>query len=230
MLGRLRQEFPDVDLDRYVLFATLRTFDDLAAGPCSEMVYVHSKLLIVDDRVAVVGSANVNDRSMRGDRDTELGVVVDAPESVKKLRTRLWRAHLGMAPREADGGLAVDVRPHQRRWDRSLEDPSNLDTWRDVVDCARTNSALVEAAFDLAAWDDVATLEDAKASLGLGRVSKRVAGKPGSEMRAAEERAVRNTLERVRGDLCALPERFLHGESLEPGVLARLFVGRRLFQ
>ena len=36
------------------------------------MVYVHSKLMIVDDRYVILGSANINERSMAGDRDTEI--------------------------------------------------------------------------------------------------------------------------------------------------------------
>ena len=31
--------------------------------PVSELIYVHSKLLIVDDDVAIIGSANINGRS-----------------------------------------------------------------------------------------------------------------------------------------------------------------------
>jgi phospholipase D1/2 len=34
-------------------------------------IYVHSKLMIVDDRVVICGSANINDRSMMGDRDRQ---------------------------------------------------------------------------------------------------------------------------------------------------------------
>jgi phospholipase D1/2 len=33
--------------------------------------------LIVDDRIALIGSANINDRSMLGSRDSELAVVVE---------------------------------------------------------------------------------------------------------------------------------------------------------
>ena len=40
------------------------------------MVYVHSKLLVADDSVAIVGSANINQRSLAGSRDTELAVVM----------------------------------------------------------------------------------------------------------------------------------------------------------
>ena len=32
-------------------------------GPVTEMVYIHSKLMIVDDCKMIIGSANINDRS-----------------------------------------------------------------------------------------------------------------------------------------------------------------------
>jgi len=41
----------------------------------SQAIYVHAKVMIVDDRTALIGSANINDRSLLGDRDTELSVV-----------------------------------------------------------------------------------------------------------------------------------------------------------
>ena len=42
----------------------------------TEQVYIHSKMMIVDDDVLLVGSANINDRSLLGSRDAELAVVV----------------------------------------------------------------------------------------------------------------------------------------------------------
>lgn len=36
----------------------------------------HSKFLLVDDRYAQISSANMNDRSFAGDRDSEVGVTV----------------------------------------------------------------------------------------------------------------------------------------------------------
>ena len=44
--------------------------------PVSEIVYVHSKLMIVDDKKVILGSANINDRSMNGNRDSELAVLI----------------------------------------------------------------------------------------------------------------------------------------------------------
>lgn len=38
------------------------------------MVYVHAKGMIVDDEYVVVGSANINQRSMAGTKDTELAM------------------------------------------------------------------------------------------------------------------------------------------------------------
>lgn len=43
------------------------------------MVYVHSKLMICDDAVAIVGSANINMRSLAGTRDTEIGALLFQP-------------------------------------------------------------------------------------------------------------------------------------------------------
>jgi phosphatidylserine/phosphatidylglycerophosphate/cardiolipin synthase-like enzyme len=38
------------------------------------MIYVHSKMMIVDDEYIIVGSANINQRSMDGTRDTEIAI------------------------------------------------------------------------------------------------------------------------------------------------------------
>merc|ERR1719510_2579395 len=37
-------------------------------------MYVHSKMMIVDDAYIIVGSANINQRSLAGTRDTEMAV------------------------------------------------------------------------------------------------------------------------------------------------------------
>ena len=42
--------------------------------PKTEIIYVHSKIMIVDDNITIIGSANINDRSMLGARDSEIAV------------------------------------------------------------------------------------------------------------------------------------------------------------
>lgn len=59
------------------------TFFDTAKEPPQNKIvealakkYVHSKLSIVDDLYVLVGSANINDRSLLGDRDSELAALI----------------------------------------------------------------------------------------------------------------------------------------------------------
>lgn len=64
----------------YLTFFSLRTYQPCRAdktaggarGMVSEMIYIHSKIMVIDDHVAFIGSANINDRSMLGSRDTEV--------------------------------------------------------------------------------------------------------------------------------------------------------------
>ena len=45
-----------------------------------EIIYVHSKLMIVDDLHVICGSANINDRSMLGKRDSEVASLIKDEE------------------------------------------------------------------------------------------------------------------------------------------------------
>ena len=42
----------------------------------TELIYVHNKMMIVDDNTVIIGSANINDRSLLGERDSEIAIVV----------------------------------------------------------------------------------------------------------------------------------------------------------
>lgn len=48
----------------------------------TELLYIHDKLMIVDDRVVIMGSANINDRSQLGNRDSEIAMIVEDTEMV----------------------------------------------------------------------------------------------------------------------------------------------------
>ena len=80
------------------------------------MVYVHSKLMIIDDEFVILGSANLNERSLAGDRDAEIcvalfaddGKVEDCKKIIEKLRTDAWARHLGAdnVPKQAPETVA----------------------------------------------------------------------------------------------------------------------------
>ena len=143
--------------------------------------------------------------------------MVDGPQ-VKDLRVKLWRAPLG---------IRDSPRPHLSRSSLDVTDVTTC--WQSVIEAAKTNTTLIEACFDLRPLDDVATLEDAKTAVGLGCVSRRLANLEG-EAREKVIREIANTLGGVRGDLCAFPVKFLGADALDPPLLGRLVVGRKLFQ
>ncbi len=74
---------------------------------------IHSKLMIVDDRLAYLGSANLSNRSMRV--DSEVGLVIDAAgrddvaQALTALRNRLLGEHLGVGTAALERRLAGDA-------------------------------------------------------------------------------------------------------------------------
>jgi len=79
----------------------------------SELVYIHSKVMIVDDRRVIMGSANLNDRSQKGNGDSEIALVVEDEDMINStmngvpypvarfaatLRRQLYKEHLGLIP------------------------------------------------------------------------------------------------------------------------------------
>ncbi|CAI0471977.1 unnamed protein product [Linum tenue] len=59
------------------------------------MIYVHSKGMIVDDEYVILGSANINQRSMEGSRDTEIAMGAYQPQHTwaRKQRNPLGQIH-----------------------------------------------------------------------------------------------------------------------------------------
>ena len=111
IFGRLRRA--DIDGEDYISVYGLRGWGKIGEQDqlVTEQVYIHAKIMIVDDRVAIIGSANINERSMRGNRDSEVAAIVrdtdqceitmaGKPFMVGKfahtLRMRLQLEHLGV--------------------------------------------------------------------------------------------------------------------------------------
>ncbi|RHN39261.1 putative phospholipase D [Medicago truncatula] len=57
------------------------------------MVYVHSKLMIVDDMYILIGSANMNQRSMDGKKDTEIAIGCFQSQDELEKQTNLGDVH-----------------------------------------------------------------------------------------------------------------------------------------
>ncbi|KAI7828836.1 hypothetical protein BC939DRAFT_443074 [Gamsiella multidivaricata] len=96
---------------KYISFYGLRNWAKFGEKFITEQVYIHAKMMIVDDRIAIIGSANINERSMLGNRDSEIAAVVrdqdyidstmnGVPYKVSRfahtLRMNLMMEHLGL--------------------------------------------------------------------------------------------------------------------------------------
>jgi phospholipase D1/2 len=111
IFGRLRAA--GIDPEEYIQFYSLRQWGRIGPNKAlvTEQLYIHAKCMVVDDRVAIIGSANINERSMLGNRDSECAAIVrdtdmlwsrmnGQPYQVGRfphtLRMRLMREHLGL--------------------------------------------------------------------------------------------------------------------------------------
>ncbi|GMH81392.1 hypothetical protein TrST_g1950 [Triparma strigata] len=157
LLSRLADLFPDVeDWTEYISFYNLRKWGMLKGSvPVMEEIYLHDKLVIVDDRTVLLGSANINDRSLLGTRDSEIAVLLHDANTIKtkmggeeweaggfahSLRCRLWREHLGMLVGGGGGGEGAILDP------KVVEDPlgDGFQTFRFI---ATANRKIYESCF-----------------------------------------------------------------------------------
>ncbi|KAI8891245.1 phospholipase D/nuclease [Backusella circina FSU 941] len=117
IMERLREY--GIDPDQYINWFSLRNHGQIKVEETederhkyvSELLYIHDKLMIVDDKIVIMGSANINDRSMAGNRDSEIAMIIEDTETIPSymdgkeyqaakfahtLRMQLWKEHLGL--------------------------------------------------------------------------------------------------------------------------------------
>ncbi|MDR3564218.1 MAG: phospholipase, partial [Negativicutes bacterium] len=96
------QEIPNLKVHVCSLVAP-----DSPAGTKWMPVYIHSKLMIVDDVFTTHGSANINTRSMQV--DSELNIAHEWASVTQALRRRLWGLHTGWMGAQDDVGEAFKI-------------------------------------------------------------------------------------------------------------------------
>ena len=151
-------DYKSVPMERcfkYVTLLNLRNWEKIGDRYVTEQIYVHSKMMIVDDRFAIVGSANINDRSLLGSRDSELAVMVMDTDTVnadlcgdgkqrptrgfaRKLRQEVWRNLFG---------ITSGIRP-ATELQSAIDKPADPKSWAAIQAVAKKNTQLYEAAFD----------------------------------------------------------------------------------
>ncbi|RXI01795.1 hypothetical protein DVH24_015144 [Malus domestica] len=212
----------------YISFYGLRTYGRLfEGGPvATSQVYVHSKVMIIDDRISLIGSSNINDRSLLGSRDSEIGVVLEDKEFLESsmngqpwkagkfaysLRCSLWSEHLGLQAGEIN----------------QISDPVSDTTYKNLwLETAKENSIIYEDVFSCIPNDSIhsrAALRQCKAQwkdkhghttidLGIAPEKLLESGKDGE----AKETDPMERLKHVRGHLVSFPLEFMQQEDLRP--------------
>lgn len=145
----------------------------------SEELYIHSKVMIVDDQTVICGSANLNDRSMLGTHDSEIALVINDSTPIQStmagrpwqanrfaasLRRQLFRKHLGLLRLQDmqlpdDNFMPVGVAPNRYDWgspeDNVVADPL-ADAFQSLWNSrARTNTEVFRKAFRAVPDDNV---------------------------------------------------------------------------
>lgn len=138
---------------KYVTLLNLRNWEKLGEQYVTEQIYIHSKLMVVDDRFAIIGSANINDRSLLGERDSEIAMLVIDTDTelcdiglgratptrgfARKLRVGIWEKIFGIAGNvRPAGNLAI-----------AIEQPANPESWKSIQKQAQANAEAYEKAF-----------------------------------------------------------------------------------
>jgi phospholipase D1/2 len=161
----------------------------------SEELYIHTKCLIADDRVVIVGSANLNDRSQLGSHDSEIAVVIEDPTTIlsqmngqpyqasifaASLRRQLFRKHLGLlvsqdCTRPDANFTPVNQDPNAYDWgspeDLMVKDPLSPafeDLWSTT---AAKNTAIFEKVFRPVPTNAIRTWADYQSRYGQYFVS-----------------------------------------------------------
>ncbi|KIR56547.1 phospholipase D [Cryptococcus gattii Ru294] len=197
----------------------------------SELCYIHSKIMIVDDRRVICGSANINDRSMNGDHDSEIALVIEDSDMVESmmdgkkymastyattLRRTLMREHIGLLPPQPafdekdqpTASMHPAPLPHMYDFgsaeDKAVEDVLSdefTDLW---IGTGRRNREAFEKVFKPVPSDDTKNWEDYKEYLKphIGVSSGHVIDKTLTLQQVKEE------LSKIKGHLVDMPINF----------------------
>ena len=109
--------------DKYISIASFHKWEQKDNELHHSPIYVHSKLMIVDDEKCIIGSANINDRSMLGERDSEIAVLVKG-----KVNCVNFSGEFDSRPKilQFSETQNLDSCPRIKEWSRSLPEQGRL--------------------------------------------------------------------------------------------------------
>jgi phosphatidylserine/phosphatidylglycerophosphate/cardiolipin synthase-like enzyme len=85
-----------------------------------KQIYVHSKLMIVDDKWITIGSANTDRDGFRDSTEFDLAIV--STTLAQKLRVKLWREHLEVDVKSSSHSDLYDFNDGFKAWEQLADD------------------------------------------------------------------------------------------------------------
>lgn len=132
--------------DKYVTLLNLRSWGELEGNCVTEQIYVHSKLTIVDDLYVLVGSANINDRSLLGTRDSELAALI-VDNNVETVTNPITGEQLPVRHFARELRLKIWQGLFGDRLDEAINIPELTDSITAIQTRARNNTKIFEDVF-----------------------------------------------------------------------------------
>ena len=181
----------------YIGFYSLRGHGLVNGIPKTEIIYIHSKIMIVDDKRVIIGSANINDRSMLGDRDSEFCVLIDEKEEnsnfAHSFRTHLMAEHMGL-----------DINKKEDK--KILNDPLNDNLWSMLINTARNNTEIYRKLFYCYPDDNMTTFREVSKMI----IPDKLYGEELEKLKKLYDKEKDN----IKGNVVEFPLHFLEREEL----------------
>ncbi|CAF0891625.1 unnamed protein product [Adineta steineri] len=205
-----RLEKEGVPADDYISFYGMRAHDVLMGTLVTEIIYVHSKLMIIDDRMAICGSANINDRSLRGHRDSEVGMIINDRDEEDGVfngqRVRVGKFCASWRKRLFSMLLGIQFENPQNI---DLSDPVSDEFYNYFRDLAKKNTLIYEEIFATLPSDRVRKFDQ------VGQYTEAPKLKDTDPIQAQEK------LKHVQGFVVEYPLYFLDDENYLPSLRTR---------
>uniref|UniRef100_A0A671L3K8 phospholipase D n=1 Tax=Sinocyclocheilus anshuiensis TaxID=1608454 RepID=A0A671L3K8_9TELE len=203
ILSRLKEQMQD-EWTQYISLCGLRKHSQLGQSPVTELIYVHSKALIADDRCYIIGSANINDRSMLGSRDSELAVLVEDEERVPSVMNgeEYQAGPLALALRkECFRCVYLSKSDPNLNIDDPISDHFFNDVWNKI---AQTNAIIYEKVFRCLPLDCIRNLRELQEHVNAQNLG------------LTDPEKAKEELQAIKGILVHFPLHFLCEEYLLP--------------
>ncbi|KAG9029137.1 hypothetical protein FRB95_005641 [Tulasnella sp. JGI-2019a] len=198
----------------------------------TELCYIHTKVMIVDDLRVIIGSANLNDRSQKGDGDSEIAIVIEDSDMIPStmdgrpyqaarfaatFRRQIFKEHLGLLPPQPVPNNHEPITsfmhavpyPNEDQTrsqeDALVADPISPNFWNFWDATATKNRALFSEIFRTVPTDAVRNWEQYKAFIPKVKTGHTTSDLPIDQIKAK--------LSGIRGALVTAPMEFLIEEE-----------------